>query len=206
MRRKVSHCDTRSFRLYALCDTIIRAKENVVEDGVILRGQDSVVSTHNKLAPPARRRPAERTTEQIKLNLSPADAAAIRIAAKLLDMTNSEYVAKLVAVAGDPMKLVREQDRFADASRIAGALAQAPAEIRRLRADLGRLGGILQNVFIREDNDQLLADRLVSECANTLRAVITATEKTDAVYDSLQENLAGIRDDLELAVRQVSGR
>lgn len=177
----------------------------MVDDG-ILRGQDSVVSTHNKIAPPARRRPAERTTEQVKLNLSPADAAAIRIAAKLLDMTHSEYVAKLVAVAGDPMKLTREQDRFADASRIAGALAQAPGEVRRLRADLSRLGGILQSFFIREDSDQLLADRLASECASTLRAVITATEKTNAVYDSLHENLAGIRDDLEFAVRQLSGR
>jgi hypothetical protein len=36
--------------------------------------------------------------------------------------------------------------------------------------------------------------------------MITATEKTDAVYDALQENLAGIRDNLEFAVRQLSGR
>jgi hypothetical protein len=206
MRRDVLHYDMHSFRLYTVCDTIIRAKENFVEHDVNLRGQDMSVSTHRNSAPPARRRPAERTTEQVKLNLSPADAAAIRIAAKLLDMTHSEYVAKLVSVAGDPTKLVREQDRVVDASRIAGTLSQVPGEVRRLRADLGRLAGMLQSFFIREDSDQLLADRLASECASTLQAVITATEKSDAVFDALQENLAGVRDDLDLAVQQLVGR
>lgn len=164
------------------------------------------MSTHRNFAPPARRRPAERTTEQLKLNLSPADAAAIRVAAKLLNMTHSEYVAKLVAVAGDPMKLVCEQDRVVDASRIAGTLAQVPGEVRRLRADLGRLAGMLTSFFIREDSEPYLDDLVARECAETLRAVIKATEKTDAVYDALQEKLAGVRDDLDLAVQQLVGR
>jgi hypothetical protein len=172
------------------------------QDGEIKQGQDGVVDIHNKFAPPARRKP-ERTTEPVLLRLSPADAAAIRIAAQVLNMTNSEYVAKLVAVAGDPMKLAREQDRFTDASRIASALAQVPGEVRRLRADLGRLGGVINSFFVR---DLLAADSSSRECAGALRAVIDATKKTDSVYESLQENLANVRNDLELAVRQLSGR
>src|SRR5579864_6428463 len=104
-------------------------------DDDVLCGQDGVVSTHKNSVPPARRRPAERTTEQLKLNLSPADAAAIRIAAELLDMSISGYVSKLVAVAGDPMKIARQRDKSADGAHLAAAVHQRLEIVRRARAD-----------------------------------------------------------------------
>jgi len=196
----------RSFRLYAVGDTIVQTKENRVGDDVVLRGQDGDVSTHIKSAPPARRRPAERTTEQVKLNLSPADAAAIRIAAKLLKMTHSEYVAKLVAVAGDPMKLGRERDEYTDGVHLAAAVYQLLEEVRRSRAEFGRAGGLVKSFFVRDDDSRWLAEGYGSSLSDALRAFVNAGTRVENAHEELREKLAPIFADLEFAARRLTGR
>jgi hypothetical protein len=206
MRRGVSHYDMHSFRLYAVCDTIIRAKENLVEDDVILRGQDGVVPGHKHFAPPVRRRRAERTTERLELTLQPADAAAIRIAANLLDMTHSEYVTKLVAVAGDPMKLSRQRDEYTDGVHLAAAVYQLLEEVRRSRAEFGRAGGLVKSFFVRDDDSRWLAEGYGSSLSDALRAFVNAGTRVENAHEELREKLAPIFADLESAARRLTGR
>ena len=161
---------------------------------------------HNNEAPPARRKPPNRTTERLELKLQPADAAAIRIAAELLDMTISGYVARLVSVAGDPMKIARERNRHGDIATLAAALSQAPEEIRRLRSELGRAGGLVKSFFVREDSSLLLADNFAKELAEALRIFVDTARATEQALEALTENLAPLRHELEVAVRGLAGR
>jgi hypothetical protein len=206
MRRDVSHYDMHSFRLYAVCDTIIRAKENLVEDDVILRGQDGVVHMHNNPAPPARRRPAERTTEQLLLMLQPADAAAIRIAAEALGMTHSAFVARLVAVAGDPMKLARDRDQHTDAAQLAAAVHQRLEIVRRARADFGRAGGLVKSLFVRDNETRGRAEEHADELSDALREFLAIGKRIEEMLEEVGDDLAPIFSDIAAAARRLSGR
>lgn len=154
----------------------------------------------------AKRRPPERTTERLELTLQPADAAAIRIAADLLDMSISGYVARLVAVAGDPMKLGRERDKHADGAHLAAAVHQRLEEVRRARADFGRAGGLVKSLFVGENETRKKAEEHAGDLADALREFLAGGKRIEETLEKVGEELAPIFRDIESAARQLSGR
>jgi hypothetical protein len=172
-----------------------------------LRGQDGVVPGHNNVAPSARRRrKPERTTERIELTLQPADAAAIRIAAELLGMTISGYVAKLVSVAGDPMQLARTRDDHADGARLAAAVSHLLEDVRRSRAEFGRAGGLVKSFFVGDDDSKWTAEAYAHDLSAALLAFTDAGKRVEAAHAELRERLAPIFEDLETAARRLTAR
>jgi hypothetical protein len=104
------------------------------------------------------------------------------------------------------MRLARERDAYADAARLAAAVSQAPDEVRRLRAEIGRAGGLLRSCFMREDSDALLAGRFARELAEALLTFADAGRRAEKALESVEEKLAAVSADLELAARRFSGR
>jgi hypothetical protein len=183
-----------------------RTNNLTVEDTEVKRGQDGDVHMHINPAPPARKRRVQRTTEQLLLTLKPADAAAIRIAAELMHMTNSAYIERLVAVAGDPMKLARERDEYTDGARLAAVVYQLLEEVRRSRAEFGRAGGLVKSFFVRDDGSRALAEDYSGDLADALREFIDAGKRVEEAHEKLRDKLAPIFTDLELAARRLAAR
>jgi hypothetical protein len=171
-----------------------------------LRGQDSDVHMHINHAPPAKRRRAQRTTEQLLLTLQPADAAAIRIAAELLGMSHSAYVARLVAVVGDPMKLARERDKYADATYLAAAVHQRLEIVRRARADFGSAGGLVKSLFVRDGETRKQADTHAAELSDALREFLAGGKRLEKVLEETSADLGPLFADIAAAARLLSGR
>jgi hypothetical protein len=176
-----------------------------VEGDVVLQGQDGAVDIHSKKAPPARRKP-ERTTEPVLLRLSPADAAAIRIAAELLDMTISGYVSKLVSVAGDPTKLTRERDQHADGCQLAAAVHYRLEIVRRARADFGSAGGLVKSLFVRDDETHERAEAHANELSDALREFVAIGKRLEEMLEEVGDDLAPIFADIATAARRLTGR
>ena len=123
------------------------------------------------------------------------DAVALRAVARSLNLSVSGYVASLAA-AGDAPTVRRDQERLADVSRLAAATAQVPDEVRRLRGDLLRLGGLVKSLFIREES-VLQAERFSFECAEALRELTQAADRTEPVLGRIEDRLQFIRYQLE---------
>jgi hypothetical protein len=163
----------------------------------ILVGQDMFVPGHKTNSPPAqRRRKPNRRTVRLELSLAPNDALALRAVARSLNLSVSAYVASLSA-AGDAPSVRREQERLADVSRLAAATSQVPDEVRRLRGDLLRLGGLVKSLFIRDPETTKLADWHALECADALRELTRAADRTEPVIGRVEDSLQLIRYELE---------
>jgi hypothetical protein len=158
------------------------------------------VPGHSPDSPPAsatvrRRKSPNRRTVRLELSLAPSDAIALRAVARSLNLSVSGYVASLAA-AGDAPTVRRDQERLADVSRLAAATAQVPDEVRRLRGDLLRLGGLVKSLFIREES-VLQAERFSFECAEALRELTQAADRTEPVLGRIEDRLQFIRYQLE---------
>jgi len=150
-----------------------------------------------------RRRPPKRRTVRLELVLPPADAIALRAVARSLNMSVSGYVASLSALGKAPAKTgkyrgpLTADSRLADVSRLAAATAQVPEEVRRLRGDLLRLGGLVKSLFIRDDETAKHAERFSAECADALRELMHAADRTEPVIARVEDSLQLIRYELE---------
>jgi hypothetical protein len=172
----------------------------------ISRGQDGDVHMHINPAPPAKRRRAQRTTEQLLLTLRPADAAAIRITAELLGMTLSAYIVRLVAAAGDPMKLARERDQHVEAAQLAAAVHQRLEIVRRARADFGRAGGLVKSLLVRDDDTRERAEGNAHELSDALREFVAIGKRLEEMLEEIGDDVAPIFSDIAAAARRLSGR
>jgi len=179
----------------------------------LYEGQDGVMDIHHDAVPPAllkRRVQSERnihrTTEAVLLRLSPDDALALRLAAKANALNTSTYVARLVATRDHPNAKLVQEDPLADASSVAAALCQIPNEIRRLRGELLKLGGLVKSLFIRSESMKSAQDH-AHECSSALIALTHAADKAIPVVARVEDELASIRVELEqLVIRLANDR
>ena len=172
----------------------------------ILEGQDGALGPQLLSVPPA---PSNRSwqpeydrarkTEEVKLRLSPQDALALRLSAKANALSTSAYVARLVAIRGNPKEVLKEEDPLADASGIAAALAQIPNEIRRIRGDLLRLGGLVKSLFIRGES-MGFARQHALECSEALHALTRSADASLPVVARVEDELATVRVQLEQVI------
>lgn len=186
---------------------MVRSADFVEGEERFRSGQDGVVPGHNIDAPPARaarRKHPRRTTERVELTLQPADAAAIRIAAELLGMTISGYVTQLVAVAGDPTKLARERDDYADGANLAASLSYLVEEIRRSRAEFGRAGGLVKSFFVRDADSRDTAEDYAHDLSAALREFTDAGKRVEESLDELKQRLNPVFADIEKAARRLA--
>ncbi len=138
------------------------------------------------------------------LRLTPADAIALRTVAKSLNMTTSAYVASLSAM-GSPPAVRRDQERLADVSRLAAAVSQPVDTVRRFQGDLLRLGGLVKSLFTEQGNTAAaLAQRHSEQCAEALRSLTDAAERTVPVLGRLEDEVSEIRWRLEQTVEQLA--
>jgi hypothetical protein len=142
-----------------------------------------------------------RSTEQLKLRLAPAEAEAVRAAAKAADRTLSDYVLDLHhrRVSRAPVEL-REFDALAEIGR---KLSAVPDEVRKLDADLGRLSGRLAS-FFTSDPGRALAHQ--DELNDALRAVRDLRAQVLPVLADLQVTIAEPRDQVAAVLGTIARR
>ena len=108
-------------------------------------GQDIGSGTRTTIAPAAPDPKARRSTVQVKLRLSPADALRLRASARDRGLEVSAYVSALL---DDPSRASAPASSLdvplASVSRLAGLLGLLPEEVRRSRGELGRAFGLLR--------------------------------------------------------------
>jgi hypothetical protein len=144
----------------------------------------------------------DRDTEQLKLRLSPADAEAIRLAAKGARQTISAYVLSLHQRQPMPRPAAgwKVFDALADLQR---AIEAIPNSVRKLDADLGRLSGRLKDLF----NEQPAKAMAHQEAINaTLRAVRDLRAEIMPVLGDLQAEAAEPRDTIDAVLAAVMPR
>jgi hypothetical protein len=158
------------------------------------------------IVPPAPEKPAwrpeydaARKTEDVRLRLLPEDALALRLAAKASALNVSTYVARLVANRDTNQTIVRDEDPLADASIVAAAISQVPNEIRRLRGELLKLGGLVKSLFIRSESMNDAKDH-AHECSDALIALTRSAESVVPIVSRVEDELASVRVQLEQIV------
>jgi hypothetical protein len=90
-----------------------------------------------------------------------------------------------------------------EVSRLAHALYQIPGEVKRLRGELGRQGGLIKHLV---ESEQVATARLTQETAAALRALMTTASAAEAALATLLEATAEIRNDLERGARSIAAR
>jgi hypothetical protein len=182
-----------------------------------IEGQDGVLGTQNIPAPaesgpppadePTARRAVsehERPTVQVKLRLSPDVAAALRVSAAQRALSQSEYVAGLVLGRNRPTDTGTQgpsaEDLLTEVSRLAHAVHQLPAEVRRLRGELGRQGGLVKHLVETE----IGAQGHLQATASAVHALTVAAVTADDALAALRDETARVRADLERAARALA--
>jgi len=141
---------------------------------------------------------SDRPTEQVKLRLSPEAASALRLSAEARCLSHSAYVTSLVLAQHRTDKgegAGPSEIGLLEIIRLTYALDQIPTEVRRLRAELGRQGGLLK--YLAETTP--ITARHDAELSEALRSVIATAEAADVAVDVLQDATATARRDLERA-------
>lgn len=137
-----------------------------------------------------------RLTVELKLRLSPDDAARFRIRADDSGRTMSAYAVALLdgeGARGGPIDSPREA--LASVSRLASAIINLRSEFQATRADLGRCAGLLKSFFAEstavaenhraEINNAIFALRMaatgVDDARETAAAVLTPLQTECAI-------------------------
>lgn len=176
-----------------------------------MRGQDDDLGTHSGPLPGTHDKASDeatpagggRTTEPVKLRLSPVVAAALRTGAESRRLTLSDYVSGLVLV-DEIATANRERPAMlglTEISVLAQAVHQLPQSCKDLRSELGRQGGLLKHLA----DQGKLADNS-EQTAETLREILKTAQAVDAAVSQLLLATAETRADLERAARLVAGR
>jgi hypothetical protein len=144
----------------------------------------------------------DRDTEQLKLRLSPADAEAIRLAAKGARQTISDYVLSLHQRQPMPRPAAgwKVFDQLAELQR---AVTAIPDSVRKLDADLGRLSGRLKDLF-NEHPAKAMAHQ--DDINAALRAVRDLRAEIMPVLGDLQAAAAEPRDTIDAVLAAVMPR
>lgn len=157
---------------------------------------------------PARRvyHEGNRPTEQVKLRLSPEAAAALRLGAELRRLSLSEYVTSLVLAQEQADKSKGAQGTpgvsLLEVSRLAHTLHQLPAEVERVRGELGRQGGLLKHLA----ESTPITARHDAEISATLREMTATAESGASAVAALLEGATQVLPDLERVARILAGR
>jgi len=172
----------------------------------LYEGQDGDLGSQNIIVPPAPDKrvwrseyDAARATQQVQLRLLPEDALALRLTAKAHGLSVSSFVARIVATLDSPKNVIQVNDPLANASIIAAAIAQVPNEIRRLRGDLLRLGGLVKSLFIRSESMQE-AKAHAHACSNALAELTRSAESVVPIVSRVEDELDSVRVQLEQVV------
>jgi hypothetical protein len=172
-------------------------------------GQDGALHVHPAHAggdaPTAaggRTRTVRRTVRQ-ELTLAPNVALAMRTAAEVRKLTISAYVSGLVLGHERPDAAASPQEiGIVEVSTLAHAVHQLPGEVKRLRGELMRQGGLLKHLA----ETTPITARLNDELAATLRAMIATAEAADAAAVALLAATAAIRNDLSRAAKILAAK
>jgi hypothetical protein len=134
----------------------------------------------------------------------PDDAAlALRTSAEVRRLSPSSYVAGLVLgherpdAASSPSEV-----GIVEVSTLAHAVHQLPGEVKRLRGELMRQGGLLKHLA----ETTPITARLNDELAETLRVMIATAEAADAAVGALLAATAGVRNDLSRAAKILAAK
>jgi len=152
--------------------------------------------------------PSERKTVPVLLRMQPAAARTLKAAATARIMTNAEYVSELVLECertgrGGTAGMIAAEIPLADVSRLAHALYQIPGEVKRLRGELGRQGGLIKHLV---ESEPAATGRLTQETAAALRSIMGTAAMTEAALAELLAQTAAIRGDLERSARRLAAR
>lgn len=137
---------------------------------------------------------ADRDTEQLKLRLAPANADAIRSAAKDAGLTISDYLLRLHQQQPLPPRPAVGWKVFDALANLGRAVEAIPNSVRKLDADLGRLSGRLKDLF---DANPVNAMAHRDQINAALRAVRNLRAEIMPVLEDLQAANAEPRDAIE---------
>jgi hypothetical protein len=134
----------------------------------------------------------------------PDDAALVlRTSAEVRRLSPSAYVAGLVLgherpdAVGSPKEI-----GIVEVSTLAHAVHRLPGEVKRLRGELMRQGGLLKHLA----ETTPITARLNDELAETLRTMIATAEAADAAAVALLAATAAIRNDLSRAAKILAAK
>ena len=171
-----------------------------------MEGQDIGSGTRTENAPAAPDPEARRSTVQVKLRLSPADALRLRASARDRGLEVSAYVSALL---DDPSRASAPPSALevplASVSRLAGLLGLLPEEVRRSRGELGRAFGLLKHLF-EQPVSVANAERHAQELSAAVRDARGAIARVEASVESLVADLAPLRSELAATARRLCGR
>jgi uncharacterized protein (DUF1778 family) len=136
-----------------------------------------------------------RTTEQLKLRLSPREAESIRSAASASNKTISEYVWDLHSrrVNRTPEDSPQTDALYRVTRQIVSVLGTEPPAVKKLIADLGRMSGRLKDLFETDFGKALAHQDAINE---TLREVRAMRAVIDEALGEIRLDLAEPRDRL----------
>jgi hypothetical protein len=168
-------------------------------------GQDGDIAIIHP-APAGGSAPAARTKSGksvVFLRLAEDAALALRANAEVRRLSPSAYVAGLVLGRERPDAAHSPTEvGIVEVSTLAHAVHQLPGEVRRLKGELMRQGGLLKHLA----ETTPITARLNDELAATLRAMIETAEAAEAAASALLDATAAVRHDLSRAARILAAK
>jgi len=183
-----------------------------LEKRLLLEGQDIAVGPHSADAPPARGRrnqpEALRITHAVKLRLRPEAALKLQVATEAARVSHpgigiSRYVEMLLDDPARRNAALAPDDPLAEVSRLAGVVADIPAEARRVRSELGRAFVLLKHLL---EQPASVSDAAANEhdLTDAIEQVRRAITHADDSLESLLKMTAEIRHDLATAAKRIA--
>jgi hypothetical protein len=168
-------------------------------------GQDGANASNpaaaRSLAPAARKKPGDAAKSVVFLRMRADAALALRTRAEVRRLSPSEYVTGLVFGEERP-NATAEEMTLLDVSALAHAVHQLPGEVRRLKGELMRQGGLIKHLA----ETTPITARHDQELASTLRAMIDAAEQAQKAVSALLDATASARADIARAAKVLAAR